>query len=378
MSSDKNQAYAAAEGREFLAGALRGKSNKWVNEFAGLIDDRQTLDLLNYYCSLWADRGENFLETRLAEIIIRSASTRMLDQAYREGNVSQMKGVVGLTSPDEEAGDVLDEIARRLSDEGAVAVVVGPPGAGKTATTLDVARSWGVRTGGSLFGNTSWDGFDQQVQTDIELLEAMASVDGQTLGVVDESAQNLSGEGKDAKKGSKFVDRMTFIRKKEGSHGPHAKRGSLLIVGHTLKKLIADMRRLATLIIQKPSRNDPGKVVLYESPGGDDDLEEIGTYTGLTDTRESYAEREASAFDIVMDDDGDQDDDQDDTDPRRESAIETALRAVLIQDQTYREAAKLVSYGEGWVGARVREWTRDGEHREILPEDDVPEDAVNA
>lgn len=361
--------YAAAEGREFLRGALEGKSNEFINEFAGLIDDAETLDLLNHYCSIWRDEGENFLDTRLAAVIIRSASTRMYDRAVREGNVSQMKSAVGLTSQEKDAEDVIGIIASRLADEGAVAVVVGPPGAGKTATTLDVARAWGVRTGGSIFGNTAWDGFDQRVTTDVELLEAMASVTGQTLGVVDESAQNLSGEGKDAKKGSKFVDRMTFIRKSEKAHGPHAKQGSLLVVGHTLPKLIADMRRLATLIIQKPSRADPGKVTLYESPGGEDKLEEIGTFHGLTDTRERYNEREPSPFDVVDVEDDEDDDQEDDQDVRRQEAIRTALKAVQPWDDDngmfYDDAGQIVGYSESWVGDRVKEWKR-GEHRDLV------------
>ncbi|WP_345530650.1 hypothetical protein, partial [Actinoplanes utahensis] len=98
-SGSDSSVYAAAQGREFLRGALEEKPNEWVREFAGLIDDGETLDLLNYYASLWeqglADDG-NFLDTALASQIVRSASTRMADRAFREGNVSQMQGMVGL------------------------------------------------------------------------------------------------------------------------------------------------------------------------------------------------------------------------------------------------------------------------------------------
>ena len=47
-SKDTHNVYAAAESREFLNNALEGKSNEYINRFAGLVDDRQTLDLLNY------------------------------------------------------------------------------------------------------------------------------------------------------------------------------------------------------------------------------------------------------------------------------------------------------------------------------------------
>jgi hypothetical protein len=369
-SSNSDQAvYAAGQAREFLNNALEGKENTWIYEYAGYIRDGRVLDWLNYRCSLYAERGEDFLETEIAKNVIRSAATRTADHALGEGNPAEMQGMVGLTRHEKDASDAMDEIVDRLTDEGCVSLVVGPPGAGKTATTLDAARGYGVRTGGAIFGNTSWDGFDDVVSTDVEMLEEMASVKRQALGVIDESNQNLSGEGADAKKAQQFVDRATFIRKKEGEHGPHAKRGSLLVVGHTLMKTAADIRRLATLIIQKPSRADPGKVVLYESPGGADERDKIGEYKGLTDTRESYSEHEASHFDIVLDDDEDEEDDVDVDAVLRDQVIATAVRACKPWDDdagmSYADAAELVPFADSWVGDRVREWQR-GDHRDLV------------
>jgi len=366
---DGQTVYAAAQGREFLRGALEGKDNRYIREFAGLIDDPRTLDLLNYYCSLWADKGENFLDTRMAEIVIRNASTRAVDRAYREGNVSQLQGMVGLTSQTEDASDALTEIVERLTHEGTIAVVTGPPGAGKTATTLDVSRAWAARTGGALYGNTGWDGYDEVVNTDRDLLEAMASRKGPALGVLDEASQSLTGRGADSTKAEAFADRMTLIRKSEADHGPHAKRGSLLAVSHNWSRMNAPMRRLATLIIQKPSRKDPGRVKLWRSDGGEDKREDIGTYTGLTDTRENYPEHEASEFDVVLSDDADDADDLDADDLQRETAIGNALRAVKPwtddAGMSYREAGNVVDYSEGWVSDRVQEW-RSGEHRHLV------------
>jgi hypothetical protein len=382
--SNSDQAvYAAGQAREYLNNALEGKENTWIYEHAGYIRDRRVLDWLNYRCSLYRQHGKNFLDTKLAKNVIRSAATRTADRALGEGNASELQGIVGLTRHEKDANDAMAEIVDRLADEGCVALIVGPPGAGKTATTLDGARAWGVRTGGYMFGNTSWDGFDGVVSTDVEMLEAMASVDGQTLGVVDESNQNLSGEGADSKKAQAFVDRATFIRKKEGQHGRHAKRGSLLIVGHTEMKTAADIRRLATLIIQKPSRADPGKVVLYESPGGKDEKSKIGEYKGLTDTRETYSQHEASHFDVVLDDDDDEEDRIDEATVRREEAIGTAIRAAkpwtdddglgyrAIGDtsDTGQQSNGLVDKSKSWVGDRVREW-KDGQHRDLVDEAD--------
>jgi len=222
---DSQSVYAAAQGREFLRGELEGKPNEWVREFAGLVDDRDTLDLLNYYCSLWNDVGEQFLDTRLAKIIIRSAATRSIDEAFRAGNVSQLQGMVGLTNHSAEGTDVLTDASERLENEGSIGLVLGPPGAGKTALTLDIARVWAARTGGYLVGNTTWDGFDEVVKSDTELLEYMASVEGPVLAVIDETAQELSGFGSGNKLAEAFSDSLTFIRKCEAKHGPYAKRG---------------------------------------------------------------------------------------------------------------------------------------------------------
>lgn len=378
MPSEGDAVYAAGQAREFLNNELEGKQNTWIHRYAGLIRDPKVLDWLNYRCSLYAENGLEFLDTKLAKIVIRSSATHSADRALGEGNASELQGMVGLTNHSQDAQDAMQEIVDRLADEGCVALIVGPPGAGKTATTLDAARAWGVRTGGRIYGNTTWSGFDDVVKTDVQMLEAMASTERQALGIVDESNQNLSGEGADAKKAQEFVDRMTFIRKKEGAHGPHAKRGSALIVGHTLMKTAADIRRLATLVVQKPSRADPGRLTLYESPGGKDELNEIDDYHGLTDTRETYSEHEASEFDIVLNDDDDEGDDTNPDDVRRREAIANAIRAhkPWSDDKglSYPDAAAVVDYSDSWVGDRVREW-RDGQHRDLVPDPNNEENA---
>jgi len=370
-SKDTHNVYAAAESREFLNGALEGKSNEYINRFAGLVDDRQTLDLLNYYCSLWQDGDENFLDTRMAEIVITNAATRTMDSAFRAGNVSQLKGAVGLTSHSKDAGDALAEVGRRLSDEGCIAFIVGPPGSGKTALMADITRGWAARTGGSVFSNLDWDGSDGLVLTDRQMFESMAAVEGPTLGALDELSTELTGRGSDSVKAEDFARSLTLVRKKEAKHGRYAKRGSVLGVAHTKKRLAASLRRMATLIIQKPSRNDQGKVVLFESEGGADDLEKIGEYQGLTDTRETYGEHEASSFDVVGDEDDDEDDGDglDADDIRKEEAIRTVVKACKPWDDdsgaSYPEAAELVDFKDSWIGNRVREWKR-GEYRNLV------------
>jgi len=404
------QTYASGLLREFLRGDLKDKPNEVLEPVSGLIGDEETLRLIMHYRSIWprtkrkeqarrsqlrekakrlenagkpkdaeqierrlAELGElpeSFGETRLARTLVRNASSVNVDEAVRAGNVSQMQNAIGLTRNSGDAADALHETVRRLSDEGTIAIIVGPPGAGKTATTLDIARAWGARTGGYLVGNTSWHGYDAVVSSDVEMLEWMGSHERQVLGVIDETADALSGRGQGSKEAEAFADRGTLIRKKEAQHGSNAKRGSLLLVGHTMRRLAAPIRRMATLFIQKPSRNDPGKVVLYESTGGQDDTEKIGEFTGLTDTRESYPEHEASSFRIVLDEDDGEGGDGPDADAEvRKAHIETVVRACKPwsdeEGMSYPDAAELVPYGDSWVGNRVREWS-GGDYRDVV------------
>jgi hypothetical protein len=211
------------------------------------------------------------------------------------------------------------------------------------------------------------------------MLEAMAEYKGPVLAVIDETAQELSGYGAESKKAEAFANALTFVRKKEGAHGPHAKRGSVLMVNHTRKRTAASFRRLATFALEKPSRNDPSTVRFIESEGGQDDLNsaDTETYQGVTDTRETYAEHEASSFEITLHEDDDEGDELDaDTaaeEASREAQIRTAIQAYKpwsdSEGMTYKEigrnGAGLVDFSESWVAERISEW-RGGEHRDIV------------
>lgn len=361
--------WAAAQLRDEILGGGVEESHP----HAGLVPDDDPRALLNFMAAEYDPSQHEDLpgrveETALYQTILANESTDALTEAVQAGNVSQMQFATGKISHERDAGDALAQIVRRLANEGTIAVVCGPPGSGKTALTLDAVRGWLAWTGGHSFGNTGWQGFDDVVHSDVELLEAMATVKGQTLGVIDEAAQSLTGRGADAKEAETFANRMLLIRKQEGSHGPCAKRGSLLAVAHNWDRMNAPTRRLATLVISKPSRADPSKVVLYSSPGGEDSREKIGEFSGLTDTRESYPEHEASHFDVVLEDDGEEQD-VDEDDVRRQEAIATAIRATKPWDDesgmSYGDTATLVPYSKSWVGDVVREW-ENGQHRDIV------------
>ena len=354
MSNAEN--YVSAE----VATTLRGEEpGEHVRRFAGLVDDPEKLKLLNYYDSLLSQPIE---ETAIGKEILSNAATETIDQAVKDGRVSQMKAATGLTNQSKDGKDFYGNAATRLESEGAVGIMFGPPGAGKTATTLDIASAWRARTGGAVIGNTSYAGFDRQFVSDTEMLEAMGSIEGPILALIDEVAQELSGFGTGSKAAEAFSDALLFIRKKEGQHGEYAKKGSALLVGHTRKKVAKSIRRVASFGVEKPHQDQPDKARLLNSEGGKDVWDEAASYQGLTDTAESYAEYEASEFRIVEAVGDDEEAVGVDVDKaKKQQAIETVVRACIEEDMTYPEASGLVDYGEYWVGERVREF-KDGDH----------------
>lgn len=368
-SNDGTNAYAAAEGREFLAGELEDKSPDFVREFAGMIDDRQLLDFLNYRCSLYADLGESFLDTRLGKLIVRNAGTRMADDAFRAGNVSQLKGMTGLTGQQTDDGsDLYAEAARRLEREGTIALMFGAPGSGKTATTIDIAQTWRIRTGGSLIGNTDWEGFDATFSSDREMLEKMASIKGPVLALLDEVAQELSGFGSGNVEAEAFSNSMLYIRKREEDYGPYPKKGSILATSHTRTKTARAIRLVSSFAVSKFDRDNPDKARLLESESDSDDWEEVNTYQGLTDTAANYDEYDPSDFEILEGvDEDDEDDGPDVDDAKKQEHIATAVRASIHRGMKYEDIAEIVPYSDYWVGERVRDYKK-GEYPDLKAE----------
>jgi hypothetical protein len=272
-----NSAYAAAE----LGTELRDGSADAVRNYAGLIDDAEGRALLNYYDSLLGPPVE---ETAIGREIIANYATNMADNAVRNGAVSQMKAVTGLTGQSEDGKDFYGAVASQLEHEGSIGLVFGSPGSGKTATTIDAARVWQARTGGAIIGNTTWDGFDGQFTSDKEMLVEMASRQGPVLAVIDEVAQDLSGFGSGNKEAEHFSDNLLLIRNRDREFGDYAKKGSALLVGHTRVKTAKSIRRIASFGMEKPKRSAPDRARLLESEGGKDQWEEVSSYQGLTDT----------------------------------------------------------------------------------------------
>jgi len=104
-----------------------------------------------------------------------------MDEAVRHGSVSQMKSATGLTGNDKDGQDLYARAAKELGHEGSIESCLGVPALARLQTTIDIAQSWRVRTGGTIIGNTTWEGSDYQIHSDVDMLETMASIDGPVL-----------------------------------------------------------------------------------------------------------------------------------------------------------------------------------------------------
>lgn len=366
-------AYSAAELGDYSRDELDAKEQDGVlRAFAGLVGSDGRVADLSYLDSLIREDERvdgGLLDTDLGREMVANSATAEAEGAVDEGNVSRMQAIVGLTSSGGDGADLLSRAAAKLSDEGAIGLTFGPPGAGKTATVLDVALVWRARTGGMVVSNIDApEVVDDVVTTDAEALDAMQSTPEPMLLVLDEVREQLKSDNR--KKAEQFADALRLIRKKEDGDD-YAKRGSALLVAHTQKGTAPGIRRLATFGLRKPDRDSPGHVELLESVGAVDEWYPDGEFNGLTDTAVDYDEHEASAFTVVLQEDGGDADGLDADEARKQAQIETAIRAVKPWDDDagmdYRDAAGLVDYAKTWVGDRVRDW-RDGEHRDLVPD----------
>jgi hypothetical protein len=350
-----DETYASAE----LASALRDDPGEYVHEWAGLIDDRETLEYLIYLDHLWDVPVE---ETEMGKEIISKAATETIDESVRAGNVSQMKAATGMTSNGSSEGEFFWEVASRLAHEGTIGLVFGSPGSGKTAKMLDVGMAWKGQTNGRIFGNITASVLNDEFYSDQEMFEVMASFKGQSLALIDEVAQELDGMGSRNQQATEFCNRMRMIRKLKEEHGPYAKRGSALLVSHTRNGTAKDIRRMASFAIEVPNKRSPDQVVLLESKDGSDEWTKHDSYSGITDTDAKYDEHQASEFRITEDDDESLSSDSDDGQNDRKRAIGDII-ALKEQDDppTNAEIADIVKerydnidWSGNWVGKLYR------------------------
>jgi len=136
----------------------------------------------------------------------------------------------------------------------------------------------------------------------------------------------------------------------------------------------------------RPQKHPSGCIVRYrqaksvrsgardvlETPGGKDKWTEAGDYKGLTDTAETYAEHEASAFEIIMDDDDDDDGlDAESVAKKPRFGPQSSSLNPVCRTKRLREG---LSYSSDWVGKVYRSWRDENRHTEIVPKQNPPAD----
>jgi len=382
-SASSQTTLSAAQLREHL----KDESVDEVHPHAAWIADPEVRRVVSFGFQVWERREvppelpDDFRDTRWYQEVLRTLGTDRLTEAVASGNISLMNFATGYTDQSESGEDAIVRAANMLAREGMVALTLGPPGSGKTAFGLDVARTWKALTGGKVVANTPWGGADAVAHTSGKMLDYMGSVEGPVLSFIDEAAQVLTSRGADQQASNQFAKDLKLVRKQE-DRDDYAKKGSVLAVGHTENDTAAEIRRVASAMFQKPSRADPGRVILHKSEGGRDTFDEVRRYKGVTDTSEDYDEHDAAAFSVTdRKDDGDE---SDDVDPEevakqadRDRQIATVVRYLLEDDAGYRQAAALTDYSKQWAGERWREWC-NGEHRELVEAPDTLPEHVDA
>lgn len=372
--SDKSTdqtAYAAGQLREFINDDVDGKSNRWVRDFAGVVDDKATLQYLNHAISIYQDKGEDFTETRMYELIVRNAATESASEALQEGNLSKMQGHVGLVDHTEDADDpsVRDWMRRRVVDEAYVGFITGGMGKGKTDFALELADGWQFETRGQLASNMEhWQDQDRCIQ-DFNELRDWFNEGGDKLFIYDESGQSAKGSGRSGVAAKALANMIRLIRKGDNAR-PGDKR-CFLFIDQTEMGIEKDLRRLVREAGDTWRKKSQKTVELYEDIVNGLPEKPQKTIRNISPTRFTYSTNGAADFDLATALD---EDDQDDGDAIKDVLIAMAIRSYFNnEDLSTRDVARQTldgQFSKSWVADRVREW-KEGEHRDLLDADSV-------
>lgn len=369
-SASEQVTYSAAQLRKRVAeGAV-----KEAHPHAGMVPNADARELLNTLATAFdpADHPEldSIEESELYQTILRNEATSALTDAVEAGNVSQMQYGVGMVNHDNSADNASAQgwLRSVLLSEAYVGWVTGGMGSGKTDFALDRADDFHHATRGSI-GTNIQSAADRNDPIEFvggydDMEQFYRDSSDHTFMILDETDQQLSGKGGDAKNADVLADALKLVRKGDSS----GKYRGILLVGQTIRGASKELRRLVTSNGHLYHKVSKTRVEVYDDvvTGELSSKTPERTITGVKPTRFNFQTGEASSFDMsgALDDDGDS---GDMTELSREQAIETALRAVKPWDDdigvSQADAGDIVGYSAGWVNDRVREW-RNGDHRE--------------
>lgn len=371
--------YAAGQAREFLSNALDGKENTWIYEYAGYVDDPKVLDWLNYHCSIYEDHGENFLETRKAQIVLASAGTHTANDAFAEGNPSQLQGLVGLVDHTDDAADpsTRDWMRRRVVDSAYVGFITGGMGKGKTDFAIELSDGWQYETRGQIASNMDHFTDQDKCIQDFDTLEDWFKKGGDKLFIFDESGQEAKGGGQSGLAAQVLGKMIRLIRKAEDGN-PDDKR-CILFIDQTEMGIEKDLRRLVREAGDTWRKRSPQVVEVHEDIVDGLSDKPTKTIRNIPKTRLNYNTNRGSEFDLIsaLEDEYEADDPEE---IRKSVYKEQAIRSYLNNnDMSYRDVAEDVlnnEFGKSWVSDRVHEWKK-GQHRDLVDANEVdfdPED----
>ncbi|OYR71578.1 hypothetical protein [Halorubrum ezzemoulense] len=260
-----------------------------VRPIVGRVDDPATRELLNHYAGLF-DSEDQFLESELAEQILRTEATNRMDRAVREGAVNELEAMMGLSESSVEATGY-DMLLSRVKPAAQQILIKGEKGSGKTVMALDIARQLYTDMDGELKVATNIRGPNNHDAVSYRdsmsgMLEWVRETPGEKLLIGDEWSSEMNTHavpGGDVRQTvSQFIN---ALRKGEGGST------RLLVIGHQHDTDIAKILRVQSdLVVQKAGKADEGladRAYLYDSWQDYQTGDEALTLRGLSDVIES-------------------------------------------------------------------------------------------
>lgn len=352
----------------YAAGSLREQLPEIedVHAHAGLVADPERRKLLSYLATVHGDEIE---ETEIYKDIVRTEATDSMTDAVEAGNVSQMQFAQGMVNNTRSASDPDEPMWMRsqLLSEAYVGFVFGGMNSGKTDFALDRADDWHMATRGSIATNVK-SAADRNPQVRYvasyeDLEEFFRETPTHALMLLDETSQGLTGVGEDNQRAVALGSTLKLVRKGPDVDGNYR---VVLLLGQTIKDIGKDLRRLVKAtghFWRKPSK----KVVeVYDDlvTGEPDNRKPIRKIKDLHRTRLKFDSNDENVEFDMSGALGDADDGEGLTGWQQD--VRASVRAVALQELTYRQAATLTDYEKDWVGERYREWRDEGEHREAV------------
>lgn len=260
-----------------------------IRPIVGRVDDPESRQLLNYYAGLFGDE-DRFLESDLAEQILRTEATNRMDRAIRDGHAGELEAMMGLSESSVEATGY-DMLLDRVRPAAQQILIKGEKGSGKTVMALDIARQLFADMDGELEVATNIRGPDEHDavtyhDTMSGMLEWVRDTPGEKLLIGDEWSTEMNAHavpGGDVRQTvSQFIN---ALRKGEGGST------RLIAIGHQHDTDIAKILRVQSdLVVSKAGKADEGladRARLYDSWQDYQRDDDAVTLRGLSDVPES-------------------------------------------------------------------------------------------